>query len=161
MSAGGSAPGVERSLDHLAPAFARALTDTIDACHIAGLDAMVYETLRSDDIAKLYFKRGRPPTPEYPHTVTNAPDASWTWHGYGLAADIISKSKEWDAGEVWFHRMGQIAMQHGLDWGGSWAHADLPHVQWGTLKPSPSIVARTLYKQGQIEEVWRIVGAVA
>lgn len=164
MSAGGAVTLADltvcRSLEDCAPKFAQAVRDTIDDCHLHGLDAMVFETVRSNDLAKIYFKRGRPPTDEYPTPVTNAPDASWSWHGYGLACDIISQSREWSAGVDWFRRMGAIAKRHGLDWGGDWPHPDYPHVQFGTLRPSPSTVGRTLYAQGQIEEVWRIVGAI-
>ena len=159
MSAGGASPHAVHTLDGLAPQFREALVATLAACRAAGMDAIAFETTRSDALAQLYHKRGRPPTAEYPRPVTNAPDASWTWHGYSLAADIISESKEWDAGEAWFAKMATMAKAHGLKWGGDWKQADLPHVQWGRCKASPSKVARDLYHAGQVAEVWRLVGA--
>jgi hypothetical protein len=47
-----------------------------------------------------------------------------------------------------------------LDWGGDWTVRDLPHVQWGKCKASPSYVARGLYASGDVEAVWKAVGAV-
>ena len=158
MSAGGNAACVVSSCDGLAPKFAAALVATIEQCHAEGLDAVIFETTRSDALAQVYYRRGRPPSAEFPSPVTNAPDASWTWHGYGLAADIISASREWNAGQSWFTEMGRIAKANGLDWGGDWNHPDLPHVQFGTLKASPSEQSRSLYP-GHIAEVWALVGA--
>lgn len=160
MSAGGRSPTAQRTLDGLAPKFRAALEATLKQCHREGLDAVIFETIRSDALAKVYYDRGRPPTAEYPSPVTNAPDASRTWHGYGLAADIISATREWDAGDAWFEKMGRIAKENGLDWGGDWRQRDLPHVQFGTLKPAPSETARALYP-ANITAVWSLVGADA
>lgn len=160
MSAGASSPHAVHTLDGLAPKFREALEATLAACKAAGLDAIAYETTRSNDLAHAYYTRGRPPSKEYPHPVTNAPDASWTWHGYGLACDIISASKEWNAGDEWFRKMAAMAKAHGMKWGGDWKMADVPHVQWGRCKASPSKVARALHAAGEIGEVWKLVGAV-
>ncbi|MDB4893157.1 MAG: hypothetical protein JWL61_5012 [Gemmatimonadetes bacterium] len=159
MSAGGTAVLVNRSFVGLAPLFARAVVASIEECHANGLDAFVFETLRSNALAAVYYARGRPPSHEYPEPVTNAPDASWSWHGYGLAVDVISASKEWDAGDAWFTQVAAIFATHGCDWGGTWKHPDRPHFQWGRCRPSPSIISRRLHAEGHIQDVWRLVRA--
>jgi len=161
MSAGGPTRVslLNRSLDGLAPKFKAAVEASIAECHAEGLDAVVFESNRSDVLAAVYYKRGRPPTKEYPTPVTNAPDASWSWHGYGLAVDVISASKEWSAGAEWHAKVAAIFKKHSCDWGGDWKAKDLPHFQWGMCKPGPSDVSRTLYAKYRISEVWELVGA--
>jgi hypothetical protein len=59
-------PPPTHRLDVLAPRFREAVEAAIHACNRThGLDAMVYETYRSDELARLYYARGRsvrPPT---------------------------------------------------------------------------------------------------
>lgn len=167
MSAGGLRPvageppiQVIASVSLLAPAMQRALHAAITQMEAEGLEPQVYETERSHITAVTYYKRGRPPTAEYPHPVTNAPDETYTWHGYGLAADVIHRRLGWDAGAAWFAKMAAIAKQHGLKWGGDWRSPDLPHVQWGKCKASPSAAARQLLRtHGQVG-VWLAVDAI-
>lgn len=183
MSAG--APLIHTDLDDCAPLFAVAVHDAIGACERAGYDAMVAESLRTNEVQELYYRRGRPPTAEYPGPVTHARTAMYSWHGYGLAVDVISRSRAWfrplrilnptpdtlaaearraiQERDHWYAGVSAIFKAHGLDWGGDWRapKQDLPHFQWGTLKPSPSEKARALYAAGGLEAVWRAVGAVA
>src|SRR5207253_6732431 len=113
-----------------------------DECQQKGFDAFVYEAFRSNELQAIYYARGRtviPPT----GTVTNAKTSLYSWHGYGLAVDVISKSKLWkpDRGEGWFRDIAQIFKAHGCKWGGDWTKPDTPHFQWGECKPSPSDLA--------------------
>ena len=159
MSAGNnSEPQVQSSLSLVAPKFAVAVQNALRDANAAGMDAYVYESLRSDALAKLYYARGRtiiPPT----STVTNAPDSSWTWHGMGLAVDCISKSKQWNQPESWFAELSIHFARYGCKWGGDWKMKDLPHFQWGLCKPSPSSVARTLLATKGMQAVWSAVEA--
>ena len=151
-------PQVQSSLSLLAPKFAIAVQSALRDANTDGMDAYVYESLRSDALAKLYYARGRtiiPPTT----TVTNAPDSSWTWHGYSLAVDCISKSKQWDQPESWFKALSVHFARYGCKWGGDWKMKDLPHFQWGICKPSPSSVARTLLATSGMSSVWSAVEA--
>lgn len=181
MSAGG--PIVDSDLGKLAPRFRDAVEASLAACARAGFDAVVWEALRSNELQYFYWLRGRPPTAEYPAPVTYAKSSLYSWHGYGLAVDVISKSRRWFAplivagvdeaalaiereraraeGERWFRGVADIFKQHGCDWGGDWKrpHADPPHMQWGRLKATPSDRARALYREGGLEAVWRAVGA--
>lgn len=167
MSAGthGEYPGepaitVISSLDGLAPGFRRRVVPGLAECHAEGLDAIVHESIRTRATALVYYRRGRSTIP--PHAkVTNAPNELYSWHGYGLAVDVISKSKGWDAGDVWFKMMAAIFEKHGCAWGGRWRRPDMPHIQMGGMKDSPSDHAREIFVQGGMQAVWRAVGADA
>jgi hypothetical protein len=163
MSAGLDHPAAESmvvsSLDGLAPKFREAVLAGLKECAEAGLDAIVYESLRSDELQKLYFARGRTEIPPN-YTVTNVPTAQYGWHFYGLAVDIISKSKRWGAGEKWNLQVAALMRAQGLDAGMDWPHPDVPHYQWGKCKRSPSSYARSLYAEGGALAVWKEVGAI-
>jgi hypothetical protein len=149
------APAVDRSLDHCAPLFRAA----VQAVLMRLPDARLEETLRTPERQSFLYGFGR----EYDDgrgIVTQAPTNLTSWHGYGLAADIVHRTKGWDAGRFWFRTMGEIAKANGLDWGGDWQSADLPHVQFGKCRPSPSDRARQLYKEGGLRAVWEAVGAL-
>jgi peptidoglycan L-alanyl-D-glutamate endopeptidase CwlK len=166
VSAGGVATGVHRDLDECAPKFAAAVRAGVQACRAHGLDAIVWEAYRTPELQLVYWHRGRPPTTEYPGPVTWAKSNLYSWHGYGLAVDVISECKHWKAGDAWFAAVAEEMKQHALDWGGDWKHRpDGPHFQWGTLKPTPSDRARALIQPGstlaaQMQLVWREVGAI-
>jgi hypothetical protein len=160
---------VQSSLEPVAPQFRAALEAGLTACQAAGLDAVVYETVRSPALQELYWHRGRPPTLEYPRPVTYARDPFDAWHVYGLAADVISHRDRWFAvlpsmiaglgpdairdvisararqAALWFRAMADVMRAHGLAWGGDWHRADPPHVQWGRCAPSPTIRSRNAY----------------
>jgi peptidoglycan LD-endopeptidase CwlK len=149
---------VNRDPELLAPRFRQAVDQAIKECNAGGLDAYVYEAHRSNELQALYFARGRtfkpPPTP-----VTNAPDNLSSWHGYGLAVDVISRSKAWSAGDDWFRRVAAVFQTHGCRWGGEWKKPDPPHMQWGPCKPSPSDIARQVYRTEGLMALWVKVGA--
>jgi hypothetical protein len=162
MSAGQSAaphePQPSTDLSTLAPAFAEAVRAAIAECRTLDLDAMVYEAYRSNELQGLYYKRGRTVIPPR-QKVTNASTNEFSWHGYGLAVDVISESAEWNKPDAWFAKVAEVFARHDCKWGGSWKSKDLPHFQWGRCKPSPSQEARTLLRTKGQEAVWAIVGA--
>jgi peptidoglycan LD-endopeptidase CwlK len=160
MSAGSDAPAplISRDMTLLAPRFREAVENALAECQTKNLDAFVYEGFRSEELQQHYFARGRTIIPPN-KTVTNAPGNLYSWHGYGLAVDIISRSKGWDAGEKWFHDVAKILKSYRLSWGGDWVVRDPPHFQWGFCKPSPSDRARELFASGGAEAVWRAVNA--
>lgn len=163
MSAGLDHPVAEtlvvHSFDDLAPKFRDELTAALDECNAQGLDAFAYETLRTDELQKLYYARGRTEIPPH-YTVTNVPTAQYGWHFFGLAADIISKSKRWDVSDDWRQKVNAIMRRHDLKCGADWPHPDLPHVQWGKCRITPSNYARELFQDGGNPAVWAEVGAI-
>lgn len=140
----------------LAPKVEQRLMACLDRLTTRGFDPELFETYRSPELQAHYYAQGRTaPGP----IVTHVADAMRGWHFYRLAADVVSRAHGWDS-PAFFDALGECAGLSGLDWGGSWHMRDLPHVQFGTLKPSPSDRARTLYLEGGIEAVWREVGAL-
>ncbi len=160
MSAGNSSTEamVSRDMSVLAPRFAEAVRKAIEECNSNGLDAYVYEGYRSAALQAIYYARGRTVIPP-PYTVTNARTNLRSWHGYGLAVDVISRSKRWNQPASWFRQVAAIFKSHGLKWGGDWSKPDLPHFQWGRCKPSPSDRAREIYAARGMKGVWAEVGA--
>lgn len=157
MSAG-VAPLVDRDLAKLAPKFRQAVLAALASCNVQGLDAYVFEAYRSPELQALYYARGRtivPPT----KPVTNAKSNLQSWHGYGLAVDVISRSEGWEQPYEWFAQVAAEFERAGLKWGGTWKSPDLPHFQWGRCKPSPSPRAREMYAEGGFHAVWEAVGA--
>jgi peptidoglycan L-alanyl-D-glutamate endopeptidase CwlK len=145
----------------LAPAFRAAVDAAIAECNDGAhqLNAMVYETYRSNELQAVYFTRGRTVRPPQ-EPVTNAMTSLQSWHGYGLAVDVIHKTKRWGAGDAWFASVADVFKRHGCKWGGDWTHPDRPHFQWGLCKPSPSDQARELIRTSGVFAVWEAVGAL-
>lgn len=147
-------------METLAPRFRQAVEAAVAECRSLGLRVYVFETYRSPELQREYFARGRTvKPPERP--VTNAASNLYSWHGYGLAVDVIEETHGWSppTGERWFERVAEVFKRHGLKWGGDWRARDLPHFQWGRCKPSPSDRARELLAEGGFERVWREVDA--
>ncbi len=159
MSAGHtSSARPDSDLGNLAPTFRRAVRSALRDCALAGLDAYVFEAHRSQELQELYYARGRTiKPPERP--VTNAHINLYSWHGYGLAVDVISQEHYWDRPELWFRHVAKHFIANGCKWGGGWKRPDMPHMQWGRCKPSPSNRARELIECG-VEMVWAEVGAL-
>lgn len=148
------------SLDGLAPKFRAKLLLVLNRLTMQGHPPRVAETLRSDARVKFLHGFGR----EYDDgrgVVTNATDATKTWHHYGLAADIVHATKAWDADEAFWVALRDAAVAEGLTAGFDWKFKDKPHVQWGKpMRDGPSAEAVTLLAAGGVEAVWRAVGAV-
>jgi hypothetical protein len=144
---------VRRDLCELAPAMKAAVLAMLKDCAEQGLDAYVYEARRTHELAAMYYALGS----------SKARDGWRTWHFYGLAVDVISRSRAWKAWDdpAWRGPVVAAGKRHGLDWGGDWvSFRDMPHFQFGRCKPSPSDEAVRLYKTGGLVAVWRAVGAM-
>jgi peptidoglycan LD-endopeptidase CwlK len=153
-----STVGVSRDLSLLAPKFREAVEKAITECRRQGYDAYVYEAYRSMELQQLYYQRGRTVIPPL-LPVTNAPSNLYSWHGYGLAVDVISVCHGWNRPQAWFEEVAQIFKKYDCRWGGDWKCKDLPHFQWGCCKPSPSDRARELVHLHGIASVWEAVDA--
>ncbi len=141
---------IDRNPIHLAPKFRAAVEAAIAECRSKGLEVILYEGLRSNETQKAYFERG----------VTKAKTAEASWHGYGLAVDVIHEKLLWNASAGWWQKVADIFKSHGLDWGGDWvSFKDLPHFQWGRCRSTPSATSRRLHRQGRYRDVWPLVGA--
>src|SRR5262245_29114210 len=104
MSAGGddatvvpvmpTAAKVFNQLSYLAPALHVAVAAAVAECHTLGLEPVVYESYRTNTLAQAYYAKGRTAPGSI---VTNAKDNVHSWHGFGLAVDVIHATKRWDA----------------------------------------------------------------
>jgi hypothetical protein len=162
MSSGTSGDGlhVDNDLNQLAPLFGAAVARAIAECNRQGLDAIVYEGYRSPELQAAYYARGRTVKPPLA-PVTNAPTNLHSWHGYGLAVDVISRTKGWSGGDAWFAKVAAIFKANECNWGGDWTRPDPPHFQWHRCKPSPSLEAQNLIATVGAQAVWEAVGAAA
>lgn len=140
----------------LAPRFGLAVGEALNICHRKGLDVIVFEGARSDELQRYYYEQGRTrPGP----IITNARSAQFGWHFFRLAIDAISASRGWNVTASWREEVAKIFESVDLDWGGRWRSPDFPHYQWGRLRSSPSDRARQLYAEGGLIRVWQEVGA--
>jgi peptidoglycan L-alanyl-D-glutamate endopeptidase CwlK len=125
-----------------------------------GFAPRVFETLRTKERQAFLYGFGR----DYDDgrgMVTKVHDAETGWHFYGLAVDIVEDdASPWTAPQAFWRCLGESAEAEGMVWGGRWKFTDLPHIQWGKCKVSPSDHARKLYAAGGVEAVWRACGAL-
>ena len=151
-------PPRETSLDGCAPKFSAQIESVLDDLAEQGFDPVVYESLRTQERQRWLHGFGR----DYDDgrgIVTNVEDAQVGWHFFGLATDIISKSRGWDWPEF-FDALAKSYISHRLTAGASWQMRDMPHGQWGKCRNSPSEISRQLYIHGGVRAVWEAVEAI-
>jgi peptidoglycan L-alanyl-D-glutamate endopeptidase CwlK len=152
---------VQRELSLLAPKMQAATTLMLaELLDVYDLPVMGFETLRTRERQAFLYGHGR----DYSDgrgIVTNAQTHLYSFHGYGLAIDVVEKdATPWDAPPSFWNAIGEVAEKHGLAWGGRWKTPDLPHVQWGKCPKSPAVHDRELIEAGGLEAVWRKYGAL-
>jgi len=87
----------------------------------------------------------------------------FSWHNYGLAADIVFKDSSgnwtWNKTHAQWDDLGRIGEMFDLDWGGRWSRfPDYPHFQiLGRLKQISISAARKMALEKGIEELWKMV----
>lgn len=157
-----------RDLSVLAPGFRAKVEQLLRNMAARGLPCLVVETLRTDERQRFLFGFGR----EYDDgrgVVTHSRDVDETWHGFGLAVDIVHAEHYWNAGPAFWRALEEEAEKLGLTSGADWdrndatrsAFKDLPHVQFGPpMRRSPSPRAARLREQGGLPAVWLEVGAM-
>ncbi len=157
MSAGSNdtALMVNRDLDRLAPQFSRAVKAALAECNAGangGLRAMIYEGYRSPQLQALHYQRGR---------TAFAPSNLHSWHGFGLAVDVVHGDLFWTppGGAAWFQKVAAIFEKNACTWGGNWVRSDPPHFQWGRCPPSPSDAVRALLRERDLQAVWQALQA--
>ena len=107
-----------------------------------GHDPIIFEALRTDERQRFLWGFGRL-YDDGRGVVTYSKTAERTWHGYGLAVDIISKRHAWNAPASFWTALGEACRAEGLWWGNDWDRdgvpverdpdermSDRPHVQW-------------------------------
>lgn len=151
-----------RDLSLLAPKFRAAVEAAIADCAAQGFPVKVAEALRSQERQAWLYAQGRTrPGSIVTHASTNLT----SWHGYGLAVDVIHETKGWAPGAsdrettAWFRKVADIFKSHGCSAGMDWSKADPPHMQWGNMPASPGVTHKAAKQSRGNAAVWRDVGA--
>ena len=151
---------VNHDLSLLAPRFRAVVDAAVAECQNLPdkLDVMVFEAFRSGERQAWLYAQGRTRPGS---VVTHARSNLTSWHGYGLAIDVVHRTKFWNPfgsnsaqNDAWFARVGAVFKKHGCNWGGNWTRPDTPHMQWARCSASPSPGAITLVQQKGIVAVW-------
>jgi hypothetical protein len=150
---------VDRDLAKLAPAFLVRVQHVVADLQASGFDPWVFEAVRTAERQAYLWKKGR----DLPGSiVTKAKSHLQSWHGHGLAVDIISKSLLWNAPATFWTALGASCKVHGLTWGGVWLKMpDRPHCQWGECPASPTTEDKTRTASEGMEATWFVYHAVA
>lgn len=154
-------------LAQLAPQFRFAIERLLERLEAQGFKARIAETIRTNERQAYLYGFGR----DYDDDrgiVTQSPSALTSWHGFGLAVDIVHATLGWGAPSTFWAALERAALAEGLTSGADWNRngehdekfCDRPHVQWYCpgMRVSPSDHARQLVDQLGLErglhEVW-------
>lgn len=148
---------VNRDLTLLAPGMRRAVEAVVAEMQGAGWDPWVFECNRTAERQAWIYAQGRTRPGK---VVTKAASHLQSWHGHGLAVDIIDRQKHWDATPGFWSALGAACRRHGLTWGGDWASfPDRPHCQWGECPPGPRAEDRMRTADNGMLMTWARYGA--
>jgi hypothetical protein len=146
----------ENDPECLWPPMAARVASAIADATAEGFDVERFETCRSRELAELYFQRG----------VSKAPTEEHSYHGMGLAVDVISLARNWnvypsasgDGGDpVWVAGVCASFRAYGLAWGGDWTtFKDWPHWQPAGLPAMVPFAFISAYRRGGRPAVWAI-----
>jgi peptidoglycan LD-endopeptidase CwlK len=123
---------------------------------------LLFETLRTNARQQFLYGFGR----EYDDgrgIVTGAYDASWSWHGYGMAIDIIHPRLAYKAPDKWWRILGEDYAAVGLRPGRTFKRVDSPHAQWLGVAPrlcpaTPTAQDRADHRANRVSLVWKRYG---
>jgi hypothetical protein len=139
-----------RGIDVLHPKTKIKIQKMLDKCAAEGLRVLILDTLRTpEEQDKLYWQsRTDPPTGP---KVTHAKGLKGV-HVWGCAVDFCHNVRGQEYSNYsFFSRVGVIAEEVGLEWGGRWQIPDRPHVQDSELIGGTSTKA-LIEKYGNFEE---------
>lgn len=117
-----------RALTALHPLFRPKAEAFVAATAKAGLDVLIYCTLRDLAEQSELYSCGR----TKPGKIVTCAKAGQSAHNYGLAFDgapLIHGRIAWDDHDSW-QIYGRVAADLGLEWAGTWtSFREMPHVQ--------------------------------
>lgn len=148
---------VNRGLAVLAPRFLERVEQVVEAMQEKGWDPWIFETGRTKERQEWLYAQGRTRPGSI---VTKAKSHLTSWHGYGLAVDIIDAKEHWGAPAGFWEALGKACADHGLTWGGHWkSFPDRPHCQWGRMPAGPTVSDVALAQHPGTPAVWQKYGA--
>jgi hypothetical protein len=124
--------GVDPMASGLVPGFDRAMVRVLKAMNDRGFDAVMFEGVRSPERAAELADRGV--------------GIKASMHILGLAADVVSSSKGWDAGPEFWAALEREGEKEGLISGADFSRHDYPHLQ--AVKVAEQAAAR-MWSQAQ------------
>lgn len=153
---------------HLAPWFAAKLTRVIDranvqlAVHSYLFRFALFEGWRSNERQQWLYGSSRTYRGRW---LTNAQSCFKSWHGFGLASDVVPRvlladgslgDFTWDVPAGVWAILYDAAVAEGCTTGLHWHSVDEDHVQPDNVKTTPSPAALAYYHTGGLAEVWRV-----
>jgi peptidoglycan L-alanyl-D-glutamate endopeptidase CwlK len=127
-----------RALNVLNPVFRSKVQPFLDNAIAAGLDVLVYCTMRTFTEQDMLYAQGRTKPGKI---ITNA-RAGQSAHNFGLAFDgapLVGGKIDWDPENPVWALYGKVATESGLEWAGNWvSFKEYPHIQlpqWEQFKP--------------------------
>lgn len=119
-------PTDEIRIKQLYPKFGNLVRIFLEECRSAKLVGGIFMGYRSYDEQNKLYAQGR----TIPGKIITNAKGGQSYHNFGLAIDYVFIDKR---GWTWtgdYNKVGQIAKDCGLEWGGSWtAFPDVPHIQ--------------------------------
>lgn len=165
-----------RDVALLAPGLAQQARTVLELMEADGHDPVIFETLRTRERVWYLFGKGRTAAqcrvasvpeayawPDCPDgIVTKANRLEDTVHAYGLAFDVISRARRWNAPSAFWSSLQRACGRVGLFWAGTWPTLpDRPHCQVGAWTRGPSVWAREQLRLGRVEAVWARLGVAS
>lgn len=145
-----------RDVTQLAPGMQAAVAAVLAALRAEGRTPWLFECVRTPARQAYLYAQGRTRPGA---VVTNAASHLQSWHGHGLAVDIICRVGLWTAPQF-FAALGPVAETHGLTWGGRWPTLpDVPHLQWGRCPTGPRAADRARTAAEGMAATWALYGA--
>lgn len=119
-----------KSLNDLDPETKRRAEAFIASCSKAGIDVLIYCTLRSKLEQDVLYASGRTAK----GAIVTMARGGYSWHNYGRAFDFVPMlggKPQWNDVAL-YTRCGEIAESVGLEWAGRWAGKlrERCHCQW-------------------------------
>lgn len=153
-------PPAIASPDGLAPRFRAKVLNLQDRMKARNHSAIILESLRTDKRQQWLYQMGRS-YDDGRGIVTNAANAHFSWHFYGLAVDMGPEKDDLRGNVDFYHVLIDEVWKLELTSGAYFATiADRPHVQSGPpMRKSPSWHAYALYTTGGYQAVWKAVAA--
>lgn len=121
-----------RDLAELLPPVKERAEQLLSVCEAEGIHLLVTSTYRDFECQARLYAQGR----ALPGNIVTWAKPGDSWHNWRRAFDVVplrNGKPVWSIRgldrELWM-RVGEIGMNCGLEWGGSWArHPDFPHFQ--------------------------------
>lgn len=140
-----------RDIKSLQPLAQQAAQLFLDTCKARGIDIFVTEYHRSQERQNYLYEQGR-----------SRPGNIVTWtrssnHTSGYAWDIAVNPPHDLYDSKIIARAGQVAMELGIEWGGTWKEQDTPHFQvnknWKAPREEEKVEKQKINLNGVIKEV--------